>query len=32
MTGTPEGIGPVKRGEVMIDGIDELGDSKIAVR
>jgi fumarylpyruvate hydrolase len=31
MTGTPEGVGPVKRGEVMTGGIDGLGEIKIAV-
>jgi fumarylpyruvate hydrolase len=30
MTGTPEGIGPVRRGEVMTGGIDGLGEIKIA--
>jgi len=32
MTGTPEGVGPVKRGEVMTGGIDGLGEIRIAVR
>jgi fumarylpyruvate hydrolase len=32
MTGTPEGVGPVTRGEVMTGGIDGLGEIKIAVR
>jgi fumarylpyruvate hydrolase len=32
MSGTPEGVGPVKRGEVMTGGIDGLGEIKIAVR
>src|SRR5215831_11704646 len=32
MTGTPEGVGPVERGEVMTGGIDGLGEIKIAVR
>ena len=32
MTGTPEGVGPVQRGEVMTGGIDGLGEIKIAVR
>jgi len=32
MTGTPEGVGPVRRGEVMTGGIDGLGEIKIAVR
>jgi fumarylpyruvate hydrolase len=31
MTGTPEGVGPVKRGEVITGGIDGLGGIKIAV-
>ena len=31
MTGTPEGVGPVKHGEVMTGGIDGLGEIKIAV-
>jgi len=31
MTGTPEGVGPVQRGEVMTGGIDGLGEIKIAV-
>jgi len=32
MTGTPEGVGPVKRGEVMTGGIDGLGEIRISVR
>ena len=32
MTGTPEGVGPVKRGETMTGGIDGIGEIKIAVR
>lgn len=32
MTGTPEGVGLVKHGEVMTGGIDGLGEIKIAVR
>ena len=32
MTGTPEGVGPVQRGEVMCGGIEGLGEIKIAVR
>jgi fumarylpyruvate hydrolase len=32
MTGTPEGVGPVQRGEVMSGGIEGLGEIKIAVR
>ena len=31
MTGTPEGVGPVRRGEVVTGGIDGLGEIKIAV-
>jgi fumarylpyruvate hydrolase len=31
MTDTPEGVGPVKRGEVMTGGIGGLGEIKIAV-
>jgi fumarylpyruvate hydrolase len=31
MTGTPEGVGPVQRGEVMTGGIDRLGEIRIAV-
>jgi fumarylpyruvate hydrolase len=31
MTGTPEGVGPVQRGEVMTGGIDGLGEIKISV-
>jgi fumarylpyruvate hydrolase len=32
MTGTPEGVGPVNRGEVMAGGIDGLGEIRISVR
>jgi fumarylpyruvate hydrolase len=32
MTGTPEGVGPVKRGEVMTGGIDGIGEITISVR
>jgi fumarylpyruvate hydrolase len=32
MTSTPEGVGPIKRGEVMTGGIDHLGEIRIAVR
>ena len=32
MTGTPEGVGPVQRGEVITGGIDGLGEIRIAVR
>jgi fumarylpyruvate hydrolase len=31
MTGTPEGVGPVKRGEVMTGGIEGLGEIRITV-
>jgi fumarylpyruvate hydrolase len=31
MTGTPENVGPVKRGEVMTGGIDGLGTIRIGV-
>lgn len=31
MTGTPEGVGPVQRGEVMTGGIEGLGEIRIAV-
>jgi fumarylpyruvate hydrolase len=32
MTGTPEGVGPVKRGEVITGGIDGIGEIRITVR
>jgi fumarylpyruvate hydrolase len=32
ITGTPEGVGPVRRGEVMTGGIDGLGEIQIPVR
>ena len=32
MTGTPEGVGPVRRGETMTGGIDGLGEIRIGVR
>jgi fumarylpyruvate hydrolase len=32
MTGTPEGVGPVQRGEMITGGIDKLGEIRIAVR
>lgn len=32
MTGTPEGVGPVGRGEVMTGGIDGIGEIEISVR
>ncbi|MGY3548398.1 fumarylpyruvate hydrolase [Bradyrhizobium sp. USDA 4472] len=31
MTGTPEGVGPVQRGQVMTGGIEGLGEIRIAV-
>ena len=31
-TGTPAGVGPVKRGEVMTGGIEGVGEIRIAVR
>ena len=31
MTGTPEGVGPVQRGEVMTGGIGGLGEIRITV-
>jgi fumarylpyruvate hydrolase len=31
MTGTPEGVGPVQRGEVMTGGIDGLGEIRISI-
>ncbi|GLR83452.1 fumarylacetoacetate hydrolase family protein [Bradyrhizobium iriomotense] len=31
MTGTPEGVGPVQRGEVMTGGIEGLGEIRISV-
>lgn len=31
MTGTPEGVGPVERGQVMTGGIDGIGEIRIAV-
>ncbi len=31
MTGTPEGVGPVQRGEVMTGGIDGMGEIRIPV-
>ena len=31
MTGTPEGVGPVQRGDVMTGGIEGLGEIRIAV-
>lgn len=31
MTGTPEGVGPVQRGQVMEGGIDGLGTLRVAV-
>jgi len=32
MTGTPEGVGPVQRGEVMTGGIEVLGEIRISVK
>jgi fumarylpyruvate hydrolase len=32
MTGTPEGVGPIQRGQTMTGGIDGLGEIRIAVR
>jgi len=32
MTGTPEGVGPVVRGDVMTGGIDGLEEITISVR
>ena len=32
MTGTPEGVGPVERGQTMSGGIEGVGDIEIAVR
>jgi fumarylpyruvate hydrolase len=31
MTGTPEGVGPVKRGEVITAGVDGVGEIMIAI-
>jgi len=31
MTGTPEGVGPVQRGETMTGGIDRLGEIRIRI-
>jgi fumarylpyruvate hydrolase len=31
MTGTPEGVGPVQRGEAMNGGIDGLGEITIGI-
>ncbi|WP_298881585.1 fumarylacetoacetate hydrolase family protein [uncultured Bradyrhizobium sp.] len=31
MTGTPEGVGPVQRGQIMTGGIDGIGEIRIAV-
>jgi len=30
-TGTPEGVGPVKRGELMIAGVERLGELRVRV-
>ena len=32
MTGTPEGVGPVQRGDVLTGGVDGIGEIKITVR
>ncbi|WJR80970.1 fumarylacetoacetate hydrolase family protein [Bradyrhizobium sp. NP1] len=32
MTGTPEGVGPVQRGEVVTGGIEGLGEIRISVK
>ena len=32
MTGTPAGVGPVKRGEVMTGGIDGVSKIRISIR
>ena len=32
MTGTPEGVGAVKSGEVMTGGVDGVGEIRITVR
>ncbi len=32
MTGTPEGVGPVRQGETITGGIDSLGEIRITVR
>ncbi len=32
MTGTPEGVGPVVRGDVMTGGIDGLGEIEITIK
>ena len=31
MTGTPEGVGPVKPGDVITGGIDGLGEIKLTI-
>ena len=31
MTGTPEGVGPIQRGETITGGIDGIGEIKIAI-
>jgi 2-keto-4-pentenoate hydratase/2-oxohepta-3-ene-1,7-dioic acid hydratase in catechol pathway len=32
LTGTPQGVGPVKPGDVMLASIDGIGSMKVAVR
>lgn len=32
MTGTPEGVGPIERGEAMAGGVDGVGEIRISVR
>ena len=32
MTGTPEGVGPVRRGEVMTGGVDGVGEIRIGLQ
>ena len=32
MTGTPEGVGPVQRGQVMTGGVESIGEIRIVVR
>ena len=31
MTGTPEGVGPIQRGETITGGVDGIGEIKIAI-
>jgi len=30
-TGTPEGVGPISRGDTIIGGVDGLGEVKISI-